>query len=68
MYSDFMEFTDYAQRVDVGVTKVYTPYADIAGPLFFFPPHCYSKSDLEYESPIIAIVRNGNSIEDDVAE
>ena len=55
------------------------PIFDPFGSYFFYPDHCYPKRDkreskagggptLRYNSPIIAYVRTGASIEDDIVE
>ena len=56
----------------------YLPLRDPFGPFFFFPKHCYpreekrSKSGLSeatrYNSPVIAYVRTGASVEQDIVE
>jgi len=42
---------------------------DFIGPYAFFPSHCYpGPGRLRYNSPIIAYVKTGSSIENDIIE
>ena len=54
----------------------YLPVRDPFGPYFFFPEHCYPNSETtdksgiqevtQYNSPVIAYVRTGASVEQDI--
>lgn len=54
----------------------YFPLIDPLGPYAFFPDHCYpdgvGEKDIEsiskYNSPNIAIIKTGSSIEDDIID
>ena len=46
------------------------PLLDFFGPYAFFPKHCYpDENQLQrYNSPVIAVIRTGASMEEDVVE
>ena len=71
------EVTDYITFDTINIDIIgYFPMLDVVGPYSFFPPHCYpdkvGEKDIEsitrYNSPIIAYVRTGSSIEQHVVD
>ena len=54
-------------KLEIAGTKIYNPYLDVGGPLFFFPSHCYGKTK-PYNSSLVAYVANDNQIERDMLE
>ena len=56
----FMQHNNYTPAIEAPVIgTVYEPLVDPLGPYYFFPPHCYQKTN-RYVSPIIAYIPNGN--------
>jgi len=67
---DFMVFagkTNVNRRMENGTyERSYNPQFDIYGPYNFFPSHCYKTKPGKYASPVIAYIKTGNSIEEDM--
>lgn len=63
-----MQYTEYDLRLSVGDQQIFTPYLDLVGPLYFLPKHCTARRGIDYASPLVAIIRDGNSIEQDIVE
>ena len=71
-FDDLHAFDFEALNIDVPV-RTYVPLLDPLGPYLFYPPHCYqSKRKIErhlrFNSPIIAYIKNGNTIEQDLID
>jgi hypothetical protein len=64
----FMQHNNYTPAISFPVLgTVYEPLVDPIGPYYFFPPHCYARTN-RYVSPIVAYIPNGNQIEKDMIE
>lgn len=44
----------------------YISFMDPLGPYFFYPQHCYSNDEDMYNSTVIAYIKQGNQIEEDL--
>jgi hypothetical protein len=67
-FDDFFIHSNYTMfKLEIAGTKIYNPYLDVGGPLFFFPSHCYGKTK-PYNSSLVAYVANDNQIERDMLE
>ena len=67
-FDDFFIHSNYTMfNLEIAGTKIYNPYLDVGGPLFFFPSHCYGKTK-PYNSSLVAYVANDNQIERDMLE
>jgi hypothetical protein len=62
-----MEHSNYSAAVKIGNITLYEPLLDPFGPYYFFPPHCYARTN-RYASPYIAYVYQGNQIEKDILD
>ena len=71
---DFEDIHAYdLEALEIGVPiRTYIPVLDPLGPYLFYPPHCYQGENAakrrRYSSPVIAYVRNGNQIEEDLVD
>ena len=62
--------TNSLENIDISVIG-YLPMLDFFGPYSFFPSHCYPGSQdgrLRYNSPVIAYVKTGSSVETDIID
>jgi hypothetical protein len=60
--------TNNIENINIDIVG-YLPMLDFIGPYAFFPSHCYPGSGkLRFNSPVIAYVKTGSSIENDIIE
>ena len=74
-WEGFFQFANYTNGnrkvgVDENGTNIfvrsYTPSSDVTGPGNWLPTQCYSSVDYKYNSTVIAYIKNGNQIEEDL--
>jgi len=69
---DFMVFagkTNVNRRTENGTyERSYNPQFDVYGPYNYFPAHCYKTVTGKYASPVIAYIKTGSAIEEDMLE
>jgi hypothetical protein len=44
----------------------YEPILDPRAAFLFYPPHCFAQTEFAFDSPIIAYIKQGNQIEEDL--
>ena len=60
-------FTKFANYSSDGSDSDYVPMIDPLGPYLFYPPHCFQPTGSKYfNSTVIALVLNDNSLEHDI--
>ena len=48
------------------MVRSYQPSVDLTGPGSWLPTQCYSSVDYKYASTVIAYIKNGNKLEQDL--